>query len=166
MKFYIAFGDWSHDGHGMSKNVLVEAESMERLTKAIVKIKEKYGKDFFDNFANEYDSPTISRTILDALIETNYSLEDFLNTDCGENISVEAEKALEEEKIKTFEDFVYFEKWISKNEPDMNDKIYFNLETIEHMYIHLLNSFGADITICKDYPCFTDETVGYGCFWN
>lgn len=166
MKFYIPFGDWSHDGHGMSENVLVEAESMDRLDEAIAKIKAKYGRDFFYDFANEYDSPTISRTILDALIETNYTLEDFLNTDDGDYISNDGIKALKEKKIKTFKDFVYFEGWISENEPDMSSDIYFNLKTIEYMYIHLLNAFGAGITILEEYPLFTHETVGYGCFVN
>ena len=164
MKFYISFGDWSRDGHGMSENVLVEAESMDRLKEAITKIEAKYGRDFFYDFANEYESPTISRTILDALIETNYSLEDFLDTDNGDNIASNEVGDIKKKGIKSFKDLVYFEKWVSNDEPGINDDLYFNLETIEHMYIHLLNAFGAGITICEDYPCFRYKTVGYGCF--
>lgn len=162
MKFYIPFGDWSHDGHGMCENVLVEAESMDKLYKAIDKIKEKYSKNFFDDFATDYGSSSISKIILDALIETDYSLEDFLKTDEYNNISEDDEKEIQEKGIKSFKDFVFFKGWAS-DESVLND-INFSLETIEHMYIHLLNAFGAGITILEEYPLFTYETVGYGCF--
>ena len=165
MKFYIPFGDWSYDGHGMYENVLVEAESMDRLKEAIIKIKTKYGRDFFHDFANEYDNPTISKTILDALIETNYSLEDFLETD-EYNVSEEDKKEIQEKGIKYFKDFVSFKGWISENGSEISNEVYFDLVTIEHMYIHLLNAFGAGITMLEKHPLFTYETVGYGCFVN
>lgn len=47
MKFYIPFGDWSNDGHGRYKNLLVEADSMADVVSAQKKIKDKYGEDFF-----------------------------------------------------------------------------------------------------------------------
>lgn len=146
----------------MCENVLVEAESMNKLCKAIDKIKEKYSKNFFDDFATDYGSSSISKIILDALIETDYSLEDFLKTDEYNNISEEDEKEIQEKGIKSFKDFVSFKGWIA-DESVLND-IDFSLETIEHMYIHLLNAFGAGITILEEYPLFTYETVGYGCF--
>lgn len=163
MKFYIPFGDWSHDGHGMCENVLVEAESMDKLCEAVDKIKEKYGEYFFDYFANSASGSFISKTVLDALIETDYSLEDFLKTDEYNNISEDDEKEIQEKGIKSFKDFVSFKGWTS-DESVLND-IDFSLETIEHMYIHLLNAFGAGITILEEYPLFTYETVGYGCFY-
>lgn len=162
MKFYIPFGDWSHDGHGMCENILVEADSMDKLYKAVDKIKKEHGEYFFDYFANDAGSSSISKAILNALIETNYSLEDFLKTDEYNNISEDDEKEIQEKGIKSFEDFVSFKGWAS-DESVLND-INFSLETIEHMYIHLLNAFGAGITILEEYPLFTYETVGYGCF--
>lgn len=164
MKFYIPFGDWSHDGHGMCENVLVEAESMDKLYKAVDKIKEKYGKDFFYYFANECENPVLSTTIIQALVDTGYSLDDFLKTGGLDEYDPDHDINFDEDGIKTFKDLAVFEKWI----PDGRtlQGALFNLETIEHMYIHLLNAFGAEITVCKGYPYFDYETVGYGCFYH
>lgn len=69
MKFYIPFGDWSDDGHGKYEKVLVEAPSMEGLLEAEKKIKAKYGDNFFDEFANEYEDSHISENVKRALEE-------------------------------------------------------------------------------------------------
>ncbi len=69
MQFYIPFGDWSDDGHGKYTKVLVEAPSMELLLEAENKIKDKYGKDFFEGFADEYEAPYLSETVKEALKE-------------------------------------------------------------------------------------------------
>lgn len=69
MQFYIPFGDWSDDGHGKYVSVLVEAPSMELLLEAEKKIKEKYGNDFFEGFANNYEEPFLSESVKKALEE-------------------------------------------------------------------------------------------------
>ena len=74
MKFYIPFGDWSDDGHCKYVSVLVEAPSMELLLEAEKKIKEKYGDDFFEGFANEYEEPFLSEDVKNALKENCGSL--------------------------------------------------------------------------------------------
>ena len=78
MKFYIPFGDWSDDGHGKYVSVLVEAPSMELLLEAEKQIKEKYGNDFFDGFAENYEEPYLSERVKEALKEN-----------CGSEISDE-----------------------------------------------------------------------------
>ena len=69
MKFYIPFGDWSNDGHGKYKKILVKAPSMELLLEAEKKIKEKYSNLFFRGFANEYGEPFLSEDVKNALKE-------------------------------------------------------------------------------------------------
>lgn len=69
MKFYIPFGDWSNDGHGKYKKILVKAPSMELLLEAEKKIKEKYGNLFFEGFANEFEEPFLSEDVKNALKE-------------------------------------------------------------------------------------------------
>lgn len=69
MKFYIPFGDWSKDGHCQYEKVLVEAPSMEGLLEAEKKIKEKYGEDFFEGFANRYEDCNLSDSVKQALNE-------------------------------------------------------------------------------------------------
>ena len=69
MRFYIPFGDWSQDGHGYYEKVLVEAPSMEGLLEAEKKIKEKYGEDFFEGFANQYEDCNLSNSVKQALNE-------------------------------------------------------------------------------------------------
>ena len=79
MQFYIPFGDWSDDGHGKYVSVLVEAPSMELLLEAEKKIKEKYGNDFFEGFANNYEEPFLSESVKKALEEN-----------CGHTVNEEA----------------------------------------------------------------------------
>lgn len=42
----------------------------------------------------------------------------------------------------------------------------FSLESIEDIYFFLLRLGGAEFTIYNEIPLFTDETVGYGCFYD
>ena len=75
MKMYLPFGDWSNDSHGRYEKVLIDAPSMEHLLKAQERIKEKYGKWFFEGMANDYEEPYLSNWIWQALIDTNYPVE-------------------------------------------------------------------------------------------
>lgn len=166
MKFYIPFGDWSNDGHGRYKNLLVEANSMVDVVFAQKKIKEKYGKDFFYHFANIYQEPRISEEILQALCDTDYSVKEFyLSLMCYD---YDEEYQWDEIKVEkadpqTFKEFVELIEWNSES------CINLPLETIISMFIHLLNAFGAGIKVCQDYPNIAKvsmdfQGVGYGCF--
>lgn len=91
MKFYIPFGDWSQDGHRQYEKVLVEAPSMEGLLEAEKKIKEKYGEDFFEGFANQYEDCNLSDSVKQALNESCH---------CGLDLEDEYDFTLDE--IKEF----------------------------------------------------------------
>lgn len=152
MKFYIPFGDWSSDGHGCYDEVLVEAESMEKLLEAEQKIKKEYGENFFQEYAQDYDDPKISSTCWQALIDNNFP------------VSVLKDSVfLSEEETKivnSIEDFL--------NKIDCDP--YLSLEFIEKSFIWLLNQYEAGIKIISKAPqinnwtCEGFETVGYGCF--
>ena len=69
MKAYLPFGDWSGDGHGRYDDILVDINSMDDLLMAQEKIKQQYGKTFFKNYANAYDTPQLSKQCWQALID-------------------------------------------------------------------------------------------------
>ena len=141
MKFYISFDNWSHNECERSENILVEAESMDKLKEAINKIKAKYGKDFFYDFANAYQESKITEKILQALCDTNYSYKEFWLS-LMENNTDWDEDWIKESEIQTFKDFVEFIKWDNKTHTNLPS------ETITSMFIHLLNAFGANIKVC------------------
>lgn len=145
-KFYIPFGDWSDDGHGKYINILVQAPSMEHLLEVQNRIKNIYGKDFFEGFAQDYEENLFSEKIWQALVDCNMPL-DYLVDEY--NIS----------GYETLEDFL-------KVRP--NPEVY--IDTTINAFLWLMNSHGASITRETDYPmicnwtCPGFETVGYGCF--
>ena len=63
MKMYIPFGDWSNDGHGRYEKVLVEAPSLEHVKMAQDRLLEKYGKEFFEGYATEYEENNLRPNI-------------------------------------------------------------------------------------------------------
>lgn len=151
MKMYLPFGDWSDDGHGKYTNVLIEAPSMEQLRDAQDKIKEIYGEDFFDNFAQEYEEPFLGKKIWDALITTDYPIDKFIELD--EYNNWEGMKSLDQVLAKDSNPYVSF-------------------EFVADAFIWLLNAYGAEIKLSdEDIPmicnwtCPGFETVGYGCFF-
>ncbi len=150
MKMYIPFGDWSDDGHGKYDKVLVEAPSMQSLSDAQKRICEKYGKNFFDSYANQYDDSRLSEVIWQALADTKYPIE----------------RLIEYEEVNDWYGYKSIEDMITA---DFNP--YLSLEFVEDSFIWLLNAFDAKITKLKEIPvicnwtCPDFKTVGYGCFY-
>ena len=154
MKMYLPFGDWSGDGHKQWDKVLIEAPSMEHLLNAQNKIKEKYGEDFFDGFATEWEEPTLTGKIWNALIVEGYSIN----------------KLIEKDDVNDWSGLNWYE-FATKHLPT-NPSL--GLEFIIHAFIWLLNKFGAQITVLDDtedipmicnWTCPGFKTVGYGCFY-
>lgn len=154
MKMYLPFGDWSDDGHGKCKYVLIEAPSMEGLRNAQIQIEEQYGKEFWHEFAGDYDDSTISEAIEKALIATGYPAERF----------AESMDDSTYDEYATLEDIFnsdYYESYVT-------------LDLVIDAFIWLLNAYGAQIIKVDDYEkipticnwtCPGFRTVGYGCFW-
>lgn len=162
MQFFIPFGDWSKDGHGQYETILVEAPSMESLLEAQNKIKEKYGRYFFSDYADRYDEPYLSSIIWDALEDTNYPIERFK----------EKQGSIHWEECQSIAEVR--KKFIEEDEPYYEDLIYVTLDTVKDTFIWLLNAFGANIQVCEEHElipticnwtCPGFETVGYGCFY-
>ena len=153
MKMYIPFGDWSDDGHGKYDKVLVDAPSMEVLYDAQKSICAKYGKDFFDGYADRYEESTLSPIIWQSLKDTNYPIERLIEYEDTNNWS----------GMTCIDDVLEY---------DPNPSVC--LDFIEDTFIWLLNAFGAEIVrldagqgipmICN-WTCPGFKTVGYGCFW-
>lgn len=151
MKMYLPFGDWSDDGHGKYKNVLIEAPSMEHLLNAQMRIKEKYGKYFFRGMACDYDEPYLSEEVWQALIDTNYPMERF-------------------EVVEDTNDWEGVASLAEVIAIDPNPCI--SLSFVIDSFIWLLNAYGAEIIPSDDnipmicnWTCHGFETVGYGCFY-
>ena len=153
---YIPFGDWSEDGHGKYEKVLVDAPSMELLRDAQEKIQQKYGENFFDNFASKYEEPYLSEDIWKALIDTKYPVDKIIG-----------EVEIDTDESFTLSDIDSIEKILSL---DNNPLV--SLNFVINIFIWLLNAYGARIERCEDYPmicnwsCKGFKTVGYGCFYG
>lgn len=150
MRMRIPFGDWSDDGHGMYEEVFVDAPSMEHLLKAQEKIKSIYGKDFFNHFATDYQDRSVSEQVWFALKETGWKPQDiYLYNSCYDDVD---NMDITDFKIEYYRSL--------------------SLEAIESMFIHLLNYYGAEITVSPEneipqinnWTCRGFDTVGYGCF--
>ena len=151
MKMYLPFGDWSDDGHGKYKNVLIEAPSMEHLLQAQIALKEKYGQFFFNGMAENYDEPYLSEEVWQALIDTNYPVERFAIT----------QDTCEWDEMTNLQEVLA-----------VDSNPYVSLDCVIDAFIWLLNAYGAEITLSdEDIPmicnwtCHGFETVGYGCFY-
>lgn len=153
MKMYIPFGDWSNDGHGRYDKVLIDAPSMDSLHEAQKRICIKYGKNFFDVYAKEYEEPELSEIIWQALIDTKYPIE----------------RMIQIEEINDWKGMSSLEEVLAA---DPNPSVC--LEFVEDTFIWLLNAFGAEITkleereaipIICNWTCPGFQTVGYGCFY-
>lgn len=151
MKMYLPFGDWSDDGHGKYKNVLIEAPSMEHLLKAQARIKEKYGEYFFQGMAHDYEESNFTPDVWQALIDTDYPIDRFV----------------------VIEDTNDWNGMTSLQEVLAADpNPYISLDFVIDAFIWLLNAYGAeiipsddDIPMICNWTCHGFETVGYGCFW-
>lgn len=154
MKMYIPFGDWSDDGHGKYRTILVDAPSMEHLLTAQDRIRDQYGKSFFDQFADQYNKPCFGEAVWDALIATEYPIDRM----------IELEDTNDWDGCKNIKEVLEIDNnpWVS-------------LEFVIDAFIWLLNAHGAQITrldakddipmICN-WTCRGFETVGYGCFYE
>lgn len=60
----------------------------------------------------------------------------------------------------------YAQAQICEDGEEDEDEGGFSLESIEDIYFFLLRLGGAEFTIYDEIPLFTDETVGYGCFYD
>lgn len=153
MLMYLPFGDWSEDGHRQSHNVLIEAPSMEHLLNAEKKIKADYGRYFFEDFANEYENPTLTDRVWTALVVTSYPIERL-------------------QRYEENNDWSDITDLRQVREIDPNPIV--SLEFVEDAFVWLLNAYGAEIRICEreeyipticNWTCDGFETVGYGCFY-
>lgn len=155
MKMYLPFGDWSDDGHGRYEKILIDAPSMQHLLDAEDRIRDQYGKSFFDQFADKYEESYLGEAVWDALIETRYPME----------------RMVEFELNNDWAEFNTLEQAL--DEGDHNPCV--SLEFVIDAFIWLLNAYGAHITrldvdddipmICN-WTCHGFETVGYGCFYD
>lgn len=153
MKMYLPFGDYSGEGHKQWDKVLIEAPSMEHLLEAQKKIKAKYGENFFEGFATEWEEPTLTGKIWNALIVEGYPIS----------------KLIEKDDVNDWSGLEWYEfalKYLPTNP-------FVSIEFVIDAFIWLLNKFGAEI-ICLDetedipmicnWTCQGFKTVGYGCF--
>lgn len=156
MKMFLPFGDWSDDGHGKYEKILIDAPSMEHLLEAQKKITQDYDRFFWQGFAEEYEDPTITEDIMDALVKTNYPVENF-------------KKYMDDIR---YEDYNTLEEAFGSDE--FSEDCFVTLDFVIDAFIWLLNAYGAEITrldeldpipmICN-WTCRGFETVGYGCFY-
>ena len=162
MKMILPFGDWSRDAHGYSVDIFIDAPDPQTVRNAQIQIEEKYGTDFWNNYANEYEEPYLGEIQWQALIDTKYPFDNFKKYQ--DNIIFDNYSCLEE----------IYQKHIVEKLPvyEVGDEsIYFTLDTIIDSFIWLLNYYGAQITridnnvlmLCN-WTCPGFKTVGYGCF--
>lgn len=151
MKMYLPFGDWSDDGHGKYKKVLIEAPSMEHLLKAQIRIKEKYGEYFFQGMAHDYEESNFTPDVWQALIDTDYPIDRF----------VVVEDTNEWDGMTSLQEVLA-----------VDPNPYLSLDFVIDAFIWLLNAYGAeiipsdeDIPMICNWTCHGFQTVGYGCFW-
>ena len=162
MKMILPFGDWSRDAHGYSVDIFIDAPDPQTVRNAQIQIEEKYGIDFWDNYANEYGEPYLGKIQWQALIDTKYPFDNFKKYQ--EDNTFDNYSCLEEVYQKHIIEKLPFYK-------DSGADIYFTLETIIDNFIWLLNYYGAQITridshtfmLCN-WTCPGFKTVGYGCF--
>ena len=150
MKMYLPFGDWSGDGHKQWDKVLIEAPSMEHLLNAQKEIRAKYGENFFDYFAHDYEDAGLGEIVWQALEDAQYPITRLAEKDdCNDWVGVES---LKERRGYSF-----------------------SIDVIIDTFIWLLNAYGAqiivldateDIPMICNWTCSGFKTVGYGCYWS
>ena len=150
---YLPFGDYSCDGHGQCDYELVWIDSIVKLINAQENIKNKYGENFFNTFAADYEDNSLKEVHWKALIDTNYPIERLIEYEDTNNWS----------GMTCIDDVLEY---------DPNP--YVCLDFVEDTFIWLLNAFdaeivrldaGEDIPMICNWTCPGFETVGYGCFW-
>ena len=134
----------------MSKTCVISVENPETIIQAQKAIKEKYGNDFFSQMADELDEPWFGPAVWRAIIDTEYPL------DC----LGEVDDYWFDDEDTPFWDLVKNKRF---------EEIYFTIDAVIDIYLHILNKFGAKISlISKEIPLanylYGIETCGYGCF--
>ena len=150
MKAYLPFGDWSEDGHRYCDKVLVSINSIEEVGKAQDAIREKYGADLFEGWAQ--DNSRLSEDCWNALLNEGLPIDYLIKFDENNDWS----------GISSYD-----EVFQEDTEPLLS------LEFIAHAFIWLLNKFGANMIVLTeddDIPMICNwtyqgfENVGYGCY--
>ena len=153
MLMYLPFGDWSGDGHCQYDKILINAPSMERLLDAQNIIRDEFGKDIFNQMAQDYEDYHIGSIVWDALIYTEYPLDRMVSR---------LSQDYDFDGIESINEFLAVEP-----------NPYINIEFIMDIFIWLLNWAGAEITnadrsleipTINSWSCPGFETVGYGCY--
>lgn len=123
--YYLPIGDWSNDGHGVCKNILIESKgTINEIRNAHFKIKKVTGIDIHD-IANEYEENTISIHKCLELMKLGLDINDYLSQNY---------KQLDEKSI--LED----------------DEYYIEYDEIAELWVDLLNYVdnSLEIKIVKD----------------
>lgn len=149
MRMNLYFGDYFNDGHGQYHQVPVEVPSEQHLHDTIKKVEEKY-PDFFDTFCRDYENQTIGPEVEKALLDTNYPVERFAET--NDDIRWEQFESL----VQLFTSQLWEECGHSVNTP----------EFVADAIIWVLNAFGGQIIPIEvpRCPCYQFSS-GYGMFW-
>lgn len=147
---YLPFGDYSCDGHGQCDYELIWIDSIVELINAQENIKNKYGENFFNTFAADYEDNSLKEVHLKALIDTNYPIERLIEKDECNDWS----------NCKSIADML-----------TIDPQPYLSIEFIKDAYIWIMNSFSANIKLTAEkIPVLgwdvanALEIVGYGCF--
>jgi hypothetical protein len=148
---YLPFGDLLGDGHRQAEKVLIDAPSMEHLLNAQTAIKEKYGDDFFETYANDWETPCLSQANWKAIVECKYPIE----------------------RLQMFDHYNDWRGLATVEEAlEIDDNPFISIGAIIDTFIWLLNWHDAQIVRAEedyiptinDWTCSGFETVGYGCF--
>lgn len=143
-KFYMVFGDYFHDGHGCYKQILVYAESQDKVLMAEANLEAKY-PDLYYQMAHDYQDSSFGPLVWQALKDTEYPAHNFAVYDDNND----------------WEDVFTIDQLL---EIDPNPQ--FSIDVIIDVYIWLLNSEGAGIIYApEEIPTLWQlKSPGYGCW--
>lgn len=149
MRMNLYFGDYYDDGHGKYHEVPVEVPSVEHLHETIRKVTERYPR-FFDTFCRQYEDQTIGIDVERALLETNYPMSRF----------VETNDDIQWEQFETLPQLLSSDYW------EECGHVVNSIEFVADAVIWVLNAFGGEIIPIEvpRCPCY-QFGCGYGMFW-
>lgn len=144
MQMLMPIGDYWNDGHGKYEVFFIDAPDRNVFSNIEKKVQEKYGRFFFEGFANTPREPFLKKEVWDVLIELDYPVENL-----WKNLDVES-----------LENITSLKEFIEKIENPV-----VTLDLVADAYIWILNKFGANITILDPIPIANCYSIGYGCFY-